>query len=144
MNPGAIFGFSVAVVFMLSQVLLPQPGGAIAWFAILAAGLAVYTAVVWHRMRLWAVTAGGIAAALGSVAVLSIYALGYSMLTAPDAMAWVAYSLIALVPLSVLAASRFHQAEWEAWKKHMEGMGLSDILLLRHIPRLSKRDSKPN
>ena len=141
MDPGAAFGLLLAVVLMLSW-LFPQPGGTIALFAILAAGLAVYTAVAWYRMRLWAVTAGGIAAVLGSVAALMIHALGYSFSTAPDAMAWLAYSLIALVPLSVLAASRFHRAEWEAWGKHMEGMRLRDILSLKHIPRLSKRDSK--
>jgi hypothetical protein len=139
MNAGFKFGLLLAVEMIALLTLAPQPWGAVAFWLLQAVQLTVYSTVVWQRTGLLISTVGGFAAAFASVLWLVLLALGYSWRTLPVVWAVPVVLLIALVPLSVIAEATIHRPEWNQWTRHMEGMGLLDVLLLRHIPTLRKR-----
>jgi presenilin-like A22 family membrane protease len=139
MNAGVKYGLLLAVeMFALLQVA-PQPWGGLAFWLLQATQLTIYTAVTWHRTRLVISTAGGAVAALACMLLLVLHASGYTLTSLPGVWAIPVYGLIVLVPLSVIVEARIHRAAWAEWNRHMEGMGLLDLLLLRHIPKLRRR-----
>ena|SRR5262245_51002567 len=139
MDTGAKGGLLLLAEMIVLFEIAPQPWGAVVFWSIQAIQLSIYTAVLWHRTHLVISTAGGIAATLGSLLLAALQASGYSLWNLPVAWAIVVYTVIAVVPLSVLTESRVHRNEWHEWRRHMAGMGLKDVLLLRHIPRLDRR-----
>src|SRR5688572_22358266 len=141
MNAGIKYGLLLAVEMAVLVEMAPQPWGAVAFWLLQAAQLTIYAAVTWHRTRLVISTAGGAVAALASMLLVVLHASGYTLSTLPRGWAVPVYVLLALVPLSIIAEARIHRAEWTEWKRHMEGMGLMDVLLLRHIPKLKKREA---
>jgi hypothetical protein len=136
MNAGFKYGLLLAVEMIVLLEIAPQPWGAVAFWLLQAVQLTAYTAVAWQRTGMLISTVGGCAAALASALCLVLLALGYSWRTLPAVWAVPVVFLIGLVPLSVLAEARIHPRKWAEWKRHMESMGLLDVLLLRHIPRL--------
>jgi hypothetical protein len=141
MTAGFKYGLLLAVEMTVLFEIAPQPWGTVALFLVQAVQLVAYTAVTWRRTGLLIPTIGGSAASLASVLLAILYALGYTWQTLPAVWGVPLVLLIALVPVSVIASARVHRPGWNQWKRHMEGMGLLDVLLLRHIPTLRKRNA---
>jgi hypothetical protein len=139
MNAGVKYGLLLAVEMFILFDVAPQPWGAVAFWLLQTTQLTIYTGVTWHRTRLVISTAGGAVAALACMLLLVLYASGYTLASLPRVWAIPVYGLIALVPLSIIVEARIHRAEWAEWKEHMEAMGLLDLLLFRHIPKLRRR-----
>jgi hypothetical protein len=139
MNAGFKYGLLLSIEMMLLLEIAPQPWGGVAFWLLQAVQLTAYTAVTWQRTGLVISTIGGAAASLGSVLLLILYALGSTWRTLSAVWAAPLLLLMGLVPLCVIAEARTHRSEWNQWRRHMEGMGLLDVLLLRHIPTLIKR-----
>jgi hypothetical protein len=139
MAAGAQYGLLLGAEMILLVDMAPQPWGAVLFWSIQAVQLTLYTTVLWRRTRLVLSTLGGIAASLAAVLLAGLHTAGSSLDNLSSSWAAVIYTLIAVAPLSLLAESCVHRVEWTEWKHHMEGMGLSDVLLLRHIPRLHRR-----
>lgn len=141
MSAGIRYGLFLGLGMVLLFDVAPQPTGAVAFWALQTVQLTIYSAVTWRRTGLVVSTVGGGGAALASFVLMVLHAAGYSWSTFPKPWAWVVYVLIAMVPVSVIAESKIHGSEWNRWKRHMEGMGLTDVLLMRHIPNLHQRDA---
>ena len=139
MDAGAQFGLLLLAEMIVFFEIVPPPSGAVLFWSVQAIQLTIYTAVVWYRTHLVISTVGGIAATLGSLLLAVLQASGYSFWDLPVAWAVLVYSFMAVVPLCVFAESRVQQSEWKEWKRHVAGMGLKDILLLRNIPQLYRR-----
>ncbi len=142
MNAGFKYELLLAGEMMFLLEIAPQPWGSAAFWLLQAAQLTAYTAVTWRRTGLVISTIGGSAASFASVLLFMLYALGYTWRTLPAVWAVPLLLLIGLVPLSVIAEAGIHRPEWNQWKRHMEGMGLLDVLLFRHIPTLRKRGAE--
>jgi hypothetical protein len=139
MNAGVKYGLLLAVEMFALLQMAPQPWGAVAFWLLQTTQLTIGTAVTWHRTRLVISTAGGAVAALACMLLVALHASGYTLTSLPRVWAIPVYGLIVLVPLSVIVEQRVHRAECTEWNRYMEGMGLVDVLLLRHIPKLRRR-----
>ena len=139
MDAGAKYALLLLIEMVLFLRVAPQPLGAVIFWSVQAAQLTAYTVVTWRRTHLAISTLGGAAAAVASVFLLALYAAGYSWRNLSKPWLVAVCGLVALVPASVIVESRVHRIEWNEWKHHMAGMGLVDLLLLRHIPNLHNR-----
>lgn len=117
----------------------PQPGGSILWWGAIAVNLAWAAALTRERTGLFF---SSLAMALGSamaIMAVALFAAGYDLFTFP--MPWAAFfwSGTVVVPTTLHVDMLLHPAKWEAWKRHMEGMSVWDMLRFRHIPYLRSR-----
>ena len=139
MTAGIKYGLFVGTAYGLLCVFAPQPGGAVIFWLIQTLQLTTYTFVTWHRTRLVVSTIGGVAATVASGLLLGLHAAGYTWETIPTPWTAPLYGLMIVVPACVMSESWLHRGEWNEWREHVEAMGLWDMLLMRHIPTLTKR-----
>ena len=139
MAVGIKYGLLVGAEYGVLCVLAPQPAGAMIFWLIQMLHLTTYTVITWHRTRLVISTIGGVAASVASGLMLGLQAAGYTWDTIPTPWAVPVYGLMIVVPASVFAESWLHRREWAEWREHVEHLGLWDMLLMRHIPTLTRR-----
>jgi hypothetical protein len=136
MKAGILYGLMLGIVTPLLTKVAPQPGGSILMWGVIAVQLACAAALTRERMGLFF---SSLAMALGSawaIMVVALYAAGYDMFTFP--MPWAAFYWLGaiVIPATLHVDMLLHPTKWEAWKQHMKGLGLWDLLRFRHIPDL--------
>ena len=138
MAVGMQAGILVGALYGVLHLFVPQPIGAVIYWLLQTLHLSAYTAVTWHRTRLYISTLGGTAATLASGLLLGLHAAGHTWESIPTAWTVPLCGLMVLVPVCVLGESCLHRGEWTEWRAHVESMGLWDMLMLRHIPTLTR------
>jgi len=136
MKAAMLYGLMLGIAFPLLTNVAPQPGGSILMWGAIAVQLAWAGALTWKRMGLFF---SSLAMALGSglsIMVVALYLAGYDLFSFPMPWAVVYWSGVVVGPITLHVDMFLHPAKWEAWKRHMEGVGLWDMLRCRHIPDL--------
>ncbi|MBW3572962.1 MAG: hypothetical protein KY467_17845 [Gemmatimonadetes bacterium] len=135
MSPVFRYGLLAGVAAAILLILAPQPQGAVAAFALVAAQLLAGAAILWRRTGLKYATASLITGAAGAALIAYLFAAGLELFSLSAAPVAAAVLLIA-GPVLFAVEARANPAKWRAWREQVENASVVDLLRGRHIPHL--------
>jgi hypothetical protein len=135
MNAGTRYGLFVSIPLLVLLILAPQPLGASAAFALIAAQLAVGAAIVWRRTGLKYAAASMVTGGAGCALAAYLFAAGVDLWALSPASA-AALLLLVGSPVLFVVEERANPEKWRAWREFMASKSVADVLRGRHIPHL--------
>jgi hypothetical protein len=136
MSGAAVYGFFIAIGFVLLTRVAPQPVSSVIWWSFCALQLTWNSTICWRRTGLPFASAGmGISAVVS--ALLAILATEGHVFSDLPFEWWVLVAVLMISgPVCLFVESRVHRTQWARWRDYQERKTAWDILAGRHIPRL--------
>jgi hypothetical protein len=135
---GLKLGFFLALVMALLFRLAPQPAGSVLFWVLLGIQTARGDWIIWRRLRLPWILAGGVSALFVSGAMIPISIRGLDLATMmvalPLAGVVVVWTALLFVPLSLGLEALRNSPEWRAWASRTERATLWEMLTFQHVP----------
>lgn len=132
----AQYGFFLGIALAVFMGIAPQPAGSIIIWGFFSVQLSWAALTCWRRTGLPFATAALVNAAVMSLCVAVLAALGHPIHDwAPES--WVLFAGCAVTGWLFLSIERrVNQPKWKEWSRHMKHKTAWDIVTGRHIPQL--------